>query len=346
MYKQLLTLTTLSLLSALPLEARRLMCEDCEPQCEPECPEHLFVERSQFFVSAEFLYWATETGLLDYAIHKNKTTTSPDTFGIGKYKTAGYGFDPGVRVSAAWYRCPRYWELKGEYTYFRNCDSDSVSNNSGGANYVNPTTAVILTEGPFRRSQGKSELTFHQADLNVARVFDPNPHLRMRVLGGLTLASFDNELSQVHENFLDERIDIDDEWTFFGGGIRMGVTADWYWGCEFYLTAKTSFAALIGTYENTGKQTETGILVRHAEYDDHRFAMHSQFLLGPSWQRPCDCWSIEIFAGYEFNIWMNLQERYRQNVAYTPLVDEAKETYVSSSLFGMHGLSLRLTIGF
>ena len=343
MYKSLLALTALSILSTAPLSARRIMCEDCEPQPEPECPEHLFVERSQLFITGEFLYWTIQEQVLDYAITKNKNTTALETFGIGKYQTVDFEWRPGFRVAATWYRCPRYWELTGEYTWFFDRGSDCVSNCDLSANYIGPTTQVIAVE-PYQKSSSTVKSHYQLGDLYVARVFDPNPHLRMRLMGGLTIAYIDNEQKQRHLNFHDEQDNIEDKWSFFGGGVRAGLRVDWFWGYEFYLTGKFTFAGLVGEYENTAKQITTDdILVRDTCYHDNRLSLHSQIILGPSWQRPCDCWSIELFAGYEFNQWYNLQERYRTELSD---VDASKETYISRGNYGLHGLTVRLTVGF
>lgn len=346
MHKSILALTALSILSTAPLAAqRRLLCEDCEPQCECDCWEHLFVERSQIFVNLEFLYWTVEEGVLDYAIKKDKNTSAAETYGIGKFKTVDYDWRPGYRVSLAWYKCPRYWELTGEYTWLYDKGTSSVSNLDGSlSSLINPTTEVISSD-PYRRSRAVIDTHYHVGDLYVARVFDPNPHLRMRLIGGLTLAHIDQMMNQRHSNFVNQRDTIKDKWRFFGGGLRLGVRADWYWGCQFYLTGKTTFAPFIGTYKNEAIQKTTdNVLVRYTTYDDHRFTFHTQFILGPSWQVPCDCWSFELFAGYEFNQWFNLQERYRTGWATEP--EMAKETKRSQGLYGLHGLTLRFTLGF
>lgn len=345
MQKALLALTALSIISTAPLSARRLLCEDCEPQCEPECWEHLFVERSQLFIDAEFLYWTLAEGVLDYAIKQDKSTTASETFGIGKYQTVNYEWRPGFRVALAWYRCPRYWELTGEYTWLYNRGSDSTNNNDRAADRnVQPTTETVALD-PYRSASAEIETHYNVADLYVARVFDPNPHLRMRLLGGLTLADIDQKMESLFTNFIGEADAVEDKWRYFGGGIRLGLRVDWFWGCEFYFTGKTTLASMIGTYKNEAIQkTQADVLVRDTVYDDHRFAFHNQFMLGPSWQRPCDCWSIEIFAGYEFNQWFNLQERYRTGILADP--EEARETSLSRGIYGLHGLTLRATVGF
>ena len=346
MQQTLLALTALSILSTAPLSARRLLCEDCEPQCEPDCWEHLFVERSQLFVSGEFLYWTLAEGVLDYAIKQDKCSSAPENFGIGKYQTVDYDWRPGFRVALAWYRCPRYWELTGEYTWLYNKGSGSTSNKDLNADRnVIPTTEILARE-PFLSADAEIETHYQVADLYVARIFDPNPHLRMRLIGGLTLAHIDQTMeAQYCSSFQNEFDKVEDDWRFFGGGLRLGLRADWYWGNEFYFTGKGTFGTLIGTYKNEAEQkTQANVLIRDTVYEDHRFAFHSQLMVGPSWQRPCDCWSIEVFAGYEFNQWFNIQERYRTGMIADP--DEARETSLSRGIYGLHGLTLRCTVGF
>lgn len=320
------------------------MCEQCEAEPPPCCPEHLFVERSQYFVHGEFLYWTVEEGTLDYAIRMNKSTSSFQSFGIGDYKTADYDWRPGYRIAVSYYRCPKYWEATAQYTWLYDRGSDSATKPEETDRYLNPTRTT-QSFGVFETAKSLIDLHYHVGDLNAARVFDPNPHLRLRVLGGLTAAYIEQSWKMRYTDNLGESERVKEKWRFWGGGFRMGVAADWYLGCQFYLTGRTTFAALIGTYKNEEIQTQgaSKLLLSDATYDDHRFSVHGQFLLGPSWQIPCDCWSFELFAGYEFNVWFNLQERIR-TLLDTPM--SSKETLYANGLLGLHGLTLRLTLGF
>lgn len=139
---------------------------------------------------------------------------------------------------------------------------------------------------------------------------------------------------------------IKDKWHFFGGGLRVGFSADWFWGCQLYLTGRATFATLVGEYKNEITQRlDDGSIVQDVKYEDHRLAFHSQMMLGPSWQQICECWSAEIFAGYEFNIWFNINEVFRPG-SITPNPNFAKPTNMQNGAFGLHGLTLRFTVGF
>jgi len=347
MKKGIFALTAFSTVSALSLvaqESHEYFCppQPCSDPCDP-CREQLFVERSQLFVSAEFLYWTVEEGVLDYAVRMDKSTPATETFAIGDYKTADYEWRPGYRVALAWYNCPSYWEATAQYTWFYDKGSDSTEDPSETDRFLNPTWETI-TGPPFRKARSLISLHYHVGDLTVARVFNPNPHLRLRLLGGFTSSYIKQNWKIHYSNFQKSFDKLENKWRFWGGGARVGINIDWFWGGQFYLTGRSSFATLIGTYKNEATQTiNNNIIVRDATYDDHRFTMHTQFILGPSWQVPCDCWSLELFAGYEFNIWFNLQETFRSQLSD---IDETKETRHARGLLGLHGFTGRLTFGF
>lgn len=257
------------------------------------------------------MYWTIEEGSLDYAVRMNKTASTPETFALGKYQIADFDWRPGYRVALSWYNEPKYWEVSGQYTWLYDKGVDRAHKPENPNLFLNPTWNTINTD-PFQEAKSRIRLHYHVGDLYVARVFDPNPHLRMRVYGGATLSYIKQKWNVRYTDFEGDFDFIKNKWRFFGGGLRLGTTFDWFWGCQFYFTGRVSFAALIGTYENESLQKiQTNQIVRDSVYDDHRFSFHTQFLLGPSWQKPCECWSMEIFAGYEFNIWWNLQEVYR-----------------------------------
>jgi len=341
----------LALLSFSALSAEHESCvEPCDPcdicidPCDP-CREHLFVERCQLFVTGEFLYWTVEEGALEYAIKMNKSNGNPMTFAIGDYQIADYDFCPGFRVALAWYNEPKYWEVSGQYTWLDSSGSDSTNAPDVANRFLVPTWETDAM-GYFTRATSKLDLNYQVGDLLVARVFDPNPHLRMRILGGFTAAYIKQDWKVVYEDINDEVDTLENGWRFWGGGFRLGLTADWFWGNQIYFTARSSFATLLGDYENTSKHKSTASNpqnIGNAKYDDHRFAIHGQFMLGPSWQKPYECWSFELFAGYEFNVWMNIHE-----IIKVPFEDPSMshQTQHSRGLFGTHGLTARLTIGF
>lgn len=335
MKKTLLALSMISGLSS--LSARELWCEQCEAEPEPCCPEHLFVERSQFFVTGEFLYWTAEVPNLHYALQQGSPFFS--TLQTGDFEIQDYDWKPGFRVAIAYYRCPKYWEANAEYTWFHDKGTDSVGP------FLRPTRETPGLIPPFQSASSSIELDYQIGDLFVDRVFDPNPHLRLRLIGGITGGFIQQDWKFSYTDALSATQNFKEKWRYWGVGLRTGLRADWFWGCQFYLTGKTTFATIVGRYKNTENQilTSDGTILSNSEYEDTRFAYNVQFLLGPSWQVPCDCWSFELFAGYESNIWFNLHERYR---ALLSTEAASTEVFFASGMFGVHGLTVRLTLGF
>lgn len=340
MKKSLLALTILSLTASTSLSARRLLCEQCLP--EPDCWEHLFVERCQYFLHGEFLYWGVAEGGLDY-VNISNTTDEASTQLSGEYKTADFDFSPGFRLAASYYNCPKYWEVFLQYTWMQNEGTDCVNDSDCSGKLV-PTRYVDLQK-PFSKASSKIEHYYQLGDFFAARVFDPNPHLRTRIHGGITLGYLKQNWDVSYTNSLNEHSFDHTKWRFFGGGFRLGITADWFWGCQFYLTGRASFATLYGDYKNerllvlsNNDQISSCTL-----YDDPRLSFHSQIMMGLSWQVPSDCWSFELFAGYEMNLWFNLNESIYAEKANA---GQARDILRYQDPLGMHGLTLRLTLGF
>lgn len=330
------TILALSLLGSVStLSARELMCEECIP--EPCCIEHLFVERSQIFFTGEFLYWTAEVPNLHYALRQGSPFTAD--LGTGNYERVDYDWKAGVRASITNYRCPRYWEVTAEYTWFEDKGSDTTHP------FLRPTRELPLFTLPFESASGSVDLDYHVGDFYFARVFDPNPHLRLRLIGGATGAYIEQNFNISYIDVTGLMTKISETWRFYGGGLRAGLRADWYWCWCIYLTGKTTFATLAGRYKNFEKQKTLfpTVPIVDTKYTDHRFVYNVQFMLGPSFQLPCDCWSLEIFAGYESNIWFNLHERYRID---TNGPSDPIEVIFANGMLGVHGLTVRGTFGF
>lgn len=340
----------------LPLSTVVFANSCCLPEPEACCPYEcvdtsLFVHRRQTFVSTEFLYWVVEEGAMDFAIKMREAAYGPTpAFATGKYQVAKYDWRPGFRISAGWYNEPKYWEVFAQYTWFYDKGINHAQKPSEFDLFLNSTWG-ILSAPPLETAKSHLCVHYHVADALVSRVFDPNPHFRFRLVGGATAAFVKQNWHLIYSSATDEDR-LKNSWRYFGGGFRLGMTADWFWTSHVYLSGRTSIATLIGTYKNNATQTTTAnpggvndpsLPVRHSRFKDHRFAFHVQFMLGPSWQQIFDCWAFEFFAGYEFNIWLNIHELFRSTQSGP---SSPKGTRMENGMFGLQGLTARLTIGF
>jgi hypothetical protein len=217
--------------------------------------------------------------------------------------------------------------------------------------YLNGTWPQILTN-PLAGAETSIHLNYNVVDVLVDRFFQTNPHLRLRLLGGLTGAWINQNWTIQYSDSSLNQTRISSRWNYGGAGFRTGVMADWFWTDDLYLTARATFGVLMGPYKNRTKQTSnfaptgaqnTAIPLRNVTYSDERAVGTAQLLMGPSYQKNFEPLRFEAFVGYEINAWANLQEVYRSSSS-SP--QGAKETWVNDGLLSFQGLTARITMDF
>ncbi|MEI6242332.1 MAG: Lpg1974 family pore-forming outer membrane protein [Chlamydiota bacterium] len=312
---------------------------------EGTVPDLYQKDKAVGFANAEFLYWTVDEGGLDYALKQSSPPARDIVAARGHAEKATFHWDPGFRVALGYFNAPKYWEVFGQFTWMRNKGSDHANKPSPLTVYLNATWPTGLLHA-LSSASSHIHLSYNIADLLASRVFIPNPHLRLRLVGGLT-GGWINQHWNIHYTDVSEHISkLSNKWKFWGGGFRLGLNLDWYLGADFYLTGKSSVATLIGKYRNesTSYTTESPAgELGNSHFDDWRGVVNLQFLLGPSWQMPLSFGRIEIFAGYELGNWFNLQEF---NRSFLGSVSTDIETIKSTHLLTLHGLNVRLTLNF
>lgn len=338
-------------ISIFALMVTTLQAEDDECCDEPS----KFSMRQKFFGNFEFLYWKVKEGSLEYALQMKQPAASSTApiFATGDYKISDFNWAPGFRVAFGYHRAPHYWEMFGQYTWYQAFGSHH-SNHSAESNKFLNANWTTITSSPLERATSHIHFHYQVADFLVTRVFDPNPHLRLRVVGGVTAAFISQHWRIDYFNFVGDHDEIKNKWRFTSGGLRVGLTADWFLTECLFLSGKASFATLMGPYKNNSLQktsVSTGgydpnIPVRDAWIKDARLALHTQILLGLSYQHTfgeCNPLDFEFFAGYEFNGWFNLHEVYHSSF---DLPNSPKTNFLNTGTIGIQGLNLRATFGF
>jgi len=321
--------------------------------CEEECDPDLFRKDVQLYSGhVEFLYWSLTEGDLDYAQKMRHAAWGPSpSFAQGRYENASYNFDPGFRIGLSYFRAPHFWEVKWQYTRMTNRGKSSVEKPVAAEKFLTGTWPQISTE-PLTRATSHIHFNYNVFDMVVDRVFFPNPHLRLRVIGGGTVAWMNQDWKVRYFDATSNTTTIRNRWNYAGGGLKIASMFDWYWTWDLYMTALTSFGVLMGGYSNHAKQTttvqttpadNTAIPIRDTCYHDIRPAFTAQMMLGPSWQKNFSCSRMEVFAGFEMNTWFNLQEIYRSS---SGAPSAAKETWINSSLLSLYGITTRITYDF
>lgn len=344
-----------ALLSALALTLPFIaypQTSDCYDELEGE-PD-LFRRYDQIYAgSIEFLYWKVAEGSLDYALKMQHSAWGPTpSFAQGRFENAIYNIDPGFRLNLTYFRAPHYWEMRWQYTRMTNRGTDHSSKPPGASEFLTGTFNQISTTDLLMGATSNIHLNYNVLDWLVDRVFFPNPHLRLRVVGGATLAWMSQDWKVTYTYGSPNSTTIRNRWGYAGAGLKTGTIVDWYWTGDLYMSAQGGFGLLLGGYSNRAKQTTTfqptgsdnpTIPVRDTNFHDTRGIFTTQMIFGPSYQKNFSCSRIELFAGFEMNAWFNLQEIYRSTQA-TPTL--AKETWLSSGTLLFYGLSTRLTLDF
>ncbi len=319
---------------------------------QPQKEEDLFRrEKEVISPSLEFLYWSLEESDLDFAVKMNRAAwgASP-THATGALEEAETGFRPGFRAALSYFRATRYWEIKTAYTFYYH-NKRKIENKPDASDLFLVSSWPTNLLSPIDHAESTLRFHYHLADFLVARVFIPNPHLRLRLAGGLTGALFSQRWQT---NYFDTNnsTDVKNRWRFIGAGMRMGVVMDWFWTSDIYLLGGFSLASLLGRYHNLSKIETTAnpgglnnpdVPFQDINKKDLRLANQIQFFLGPSWEKSWTSLRAEVFAGYELNSWWNLQEIYR---SLAGSADQAKQIFTNTSMLSLHGLSARITLDF
>lgn len=316
---------------------------ECYKSCDPEGDRDFFYQGCRIVGDAEFLYWKASVNAVDYTL---KLTEEIDTnCAVGDFKSAKYDYKPGVRAGLRYHNGPRFWEASVHYTWLYTNGSDNVEDNVYGL--IRPFTDYINADIVVK-AESDIKLWYNLLDVMAARVFDPNPHLRMRALSGLTGAWITQKWKVDYTQIDNEQSHLKHKWLYRAIGYRAGASFDWYWWCDFYMTGKATLALTVGKYINTAKvfsemRENLNQAYRDTRYEDYRLATHFQMFLGPSYQKLWNCYDFEFFIGYEFNAWSNLHEVFScQDVSG----GNYSRTLINNGLLGLHGLSMRLTVAY
>lgn len=313
-------------------------------------------DKKILFINAEFLYWSVTEGALDYAIKMKQPAWGQTSDASGSYKIADFGWNPGFRLSFGYFNAPHYWDAYLQYTYFVGTGHDHAEKPNQDDLFLNgtwPQPNPSFNE-PVSLASAKTDikLSTNMVEFLVTRRFHPNPHMRMRVYGGVDVAWLRQNWEIDYKDIQDEISHLHNHWQYTGAGIRLGFIIDWFLGKGgFYFTGQTSAACFAGGYHNVSKQTSSysqndynpAIPLRNAHYHDTRLVPQFQALAGPSWQQAFKNCRTEIVLAYELNIWSNLHEVFHSN---NTLPQGPKQTQIDNGMVGIQGLTLIWNLDF
>ena len=149
-----------------------------------------------------------------------------DCYAQGQFENAKYGIDPGFRLGFLYFRAPHYWEIRWQYTRMTNRGENKSNKPEPGNQFLTGTWPQITTL-PLSEATSSIHLNYNVFDWLVTRVFFPNPHLRLRVLGGISTAWMDQNWEVSYSDSAGNTTKTQNRWHYVGAGLRSGTLVDW-----------------------------------------------------------------------------------------------------------------------
>ena len=205
---------------SLPLLAFHPMGKPCTEE-PPPFDADLFRRDAQVFsVHAEFLFWTVNEGALDYALKMKHPAWGPSpSYAQGTMESGTYDSDPGFRIAFSFFRAPRYWEVRSSYTRLTCSGNNDASKPGATTEFLTGTWPQIIPS-PLTGASSHLHMNYNLYDLTIARFYNPNPHLRLRLIAGFMVPWMDQEWTVQYGNAAQFNTTLTNRWRFVGGGIK------------------------------------------------------------------------------------------------------------------------------
>lgn len=312
--------------------------------------ENLFDKNHESFIGeGEMLYWGLQPGDMSYVFEGQRQRGRVYT---GSYTSVNFKYRPGMRFKLGYYRAHNFWQATADYTFIRFIgNSNAKKSPHNNVKVLTPVFQTGLSIFEILDASTLATISYKTANVLACRVFVPqnNPHLRLRVHGGPAFTWIRQDWSIDYMNRASEHSRIEKKNHYWGAGLRAGLTFDWFWGYDIYLTGAFSPALVCGhlTRSDALKATPDATYIK-TNYDDYRLSFNANFSLGPSYQKTTLRGRFEVFVGYELQMWTNISD-IENSQFFLPIPEDgisSLERSVQSNLFSVQGLTSRLTIYF
>lgn len=319
-------------------------------------------------LSVEWLFWTVQQKSSTFAITPHHisqpfppaSTVLSDT--IGKYRSADFGWNSGVRAAVSHTFERDAWGLMGQYTFYKASNSNSVHRSQNIFLYLeSPNREIIQSNmGP---NEIKSDIYLHYqvGDFLLSRRFLPGCQILFNFFAGPTGAWIQEEWSikSIDTGAIPQvTTQIRNHWSFGGGGMRLGCDANWHMGSGFGLFNKVSFATLVGAYSNhkrtdvvaTGGSSSTvsNLLtpnICNVKEEEVWVVPETQLAFGMNWNHRFCTWSMSLQGAFEIQTWYDLHQ-YHQDAPTTSATNVNKIDYRNASPMSLWGMSWRINFSF
>jgi Legionella pneumophila major outer membrane protein precursor len=254
-----------------------------------------------WYAGIEFLYMTPRERGLDFALVDPRNDLVP----TGTMQSLNFKPAPGVRAAIG-YKIPgRGWDIGVAYTYFAATDEFGVGAPDGALLYPSLTRAGLTNESQI--AAARTRLTLNVYDVTAGRTWEFDESSRLRLFGGVRLATIRQTLEATYSGRDADAAGIDWRAQYDGAGPIFGADTWLGMGDGFGLFGRATAGMLTGTMRSPFSETNNGGATLYADLRD-RYALTVPVVslgVGISYEYR----GVYLRAGYEVTNFIGLFER-------------------------------------
>ena len=206
---------------------------------QDECP-------TDFYLSADFIYWTVREDGLEFAMTGSGSTTV--TTGKGSVYNVGEKYEPGFKVGAGVTFDHDKWDLAAEYIWLHSSESQTRNNTAADTSTLMVPlweVAGVTTGDTLTKAVANWKVRYNDIHLELGKMLCLSPRLKLRVHGGLQGSWIDQNYDVDYTRATSGNLDkMRQKQNYWGIGLRGGMQTSWYFVDSFSLFADVSLAGL------------------------------------------------------------------------------------------------------
>jgi len=285
------------------------------------------------FATAEFLVLRARRAAFDYAIPGDTSGLVP----VGPIRNLNYELQTGLRAELGHRFGHSGWEAFFTYSYYHTAAGDSLTAPPGQVVFPTLTKPGLTNTATF--ASAAAGLDFNTYDLALGKRFTLDPHLAVRLYGGVRFAAIQQSFDAFYEGLDARSAAVNLNSKFQGFGPVFGGEAVWAGYKGFHLYARASGGLLTGQSDNPYLESNSAgnTLYASTANDIRKVVPVASVGLGAGWQYR----TVSVRVGYEITNYFNVIDQPR----FTDDVGLGKITTRSSDL-SLEGLVVQLGLAF
>ncbi|MEX0961424.1 MAG: Lpg1974 family pore-forming outer membrane protein [Simkaniaceae bacterium] len=274
-------------------------------------------------LNGDFIYWTARQEGLGYVYSQTRNPFNNieiDTKGSVKHND--FNFDPGFRIGFGFDIRQDDWDVSLTYTWLHTgSQTDQIRSRDLDHSETAPLFLFQNTTPSSLALEASTAwaLKFNVIDLYMGRNFFLSETLSVKPFFGLKASiqhqDLKQHLSAVIPIIQEFSFESDEDFRYFGLGIRSGFDSAWELGKQFSLVCSGSLSALYGDYEISRKDRSTDLQIPSPQeevdlYTNNHFHKINgvfELFLGVRWEKHFGekHYYFKTDFGFEQQIWMN-----------------------------------------